>query len=328
LTPSILWAATLCVRAEVITFSVDPARSSLVAEAILVPLGRAPLTSQDGPSTASLTASYGGTIEVDLDDPLNPTTIQFLSADAVAQNSGEWLPDLGGGTVGDPGLEGDADPGLPAPASYGFLLDAGPQGTGYFALRDTSISVSSDQMLVTSNEFFSVVDFEVVRGTYAFNVATSLGDDAGTDDVTGEMAENFALSNGTYGVDGFTATLTLPVDALFGEGDDLEVRFVGQMVATAHFGQSLDGDYNNNGVVEQGDLDLVLLHWGEAATPPPGGWVSDLPAGTIDQEELDGVLLNWGNQAPALAPAESVPEPYALLLLLLAPTPLILRRQW
>jgi hypothetical protein len=55
------------------------------------------------------------------------------------------------------------------------------------------------------------------------------------------------------------------------------------------------GDYSGNGTVEQADLDLVLLNWGDPVPPIPAGWVNDLPTGTIDQDELDGVLLNWGN---------------------------------
>jgi hypothetical protein len=78
------------------------------------------------------------------------------------------------------------------------------------------------------------------------------------------------------------------------------------------------GDYNGNGVVEQADLDLVLLHWGADGTTPPAGWIRDLPSGAIDQQELDAVLLNWGaslaaRSAPAPAPlGESVaiaPQP-------------------
>jgi hypothetical protein len=76
----------------------------------------------------------------------------------------------------------------------------------------------------------------------------------------------------------------------------------------------LAGDYNGNGTVEQADLDLVLLNWGDDGTTPPQGWVNDLPDGTIDQAELDGVLLNWGSMA-GLGGASSVPEPTTLLLL-------------
>jgi uncharacterized membrane protein len=60
----------------------------------------------------------------------------------------------------------------------------------------------------------------------------------------------------------------------------------------------LDGDYNDNFSVEQADLDLVLLNWGEDGTTPPDGWTKDLPSENIDQEELDGVLLNWGDSGP------------------------------
>jgi hypothetical protein len=79
---------------------------------------------------------------------------------------------------------------------------------------------------------------------------------------------------------------------------------------------SLTGDYNDNGTVEQGDLDLVLLNWGQPGTP--GGWVNDLPQGNIDQAELDGVLLNWGDTAAALGSAGAVPEPATLLMATLA----------
>lgn len=75
----------------------------------------------------------------------------------------------------------------------------------------------------------------------------------------------------------------------------------------------IPGDYNNNGQVEQGDLDLVLLNWGQAGVP--AGWTNDLPEGNIDQAELDGVLLNWGNMAAAgLGAAAGVPEPSTWLL--------------
>jgi hypothetical protein len=77
----------------------------------------------------------------------------------------------------------------------------------------------------------------------------------------------------------------------------------------------IDGDYNDNGTVEQADLDLVLLNWGQGGVP--NGWVNDLPEGNIDQAELDGVLLNWGNTA-SLGGASGVPEPSSAALLGLA----------
>jgi hypothetical protein len=79
----------------------------------------------------------------------------------------------------------------------------------------------------------------------------------------------------------------------------------------------LQGDFNGNGSVEQGDLDLVLLNWGEDAMTPPEGWTSDLPGGTIDQEELDRVLLGWGDVAvfPSSQGAQGVPEPASMAML-------------
>jgi hypothetical protein len=77
----------------------------------------------------------------------------------------------------------------------------------------------------------------------------------------------------------------------------------------------LPGDYNGNGLVEQADLDLVLLNWGEDLSEPAAiGWINDVPRGTIDQEELDGVLLAWGNTSlatvgAAFAGQSAAPEP-------------------
>lgn len=78
----------------------------------------------------------------------------------------------------------------------------------------------------------------------------------------------------------------------------------------------LIGDFNANGAVEQGDLDLVLLNWGNAAEPLPSGWIGQTPTGRIDQDELDAVLLNWGASEPMVA-AAAVPEPAAWVTILL-----------
>lgn len=82
----------------------------------------------------------------------------------------------------------------------------------------------------------------------------------------------------------------------------------------------LEGDYDGSGTVEQADLDLVLLNWGNATPPVPAGWVNNLPSGGIDQQELDNVLLNWGNAASSaqLASGAGVPEPQAWVLLMIS----------
>lgn len=77
----------------------------------------------------------------------------------------------------------------------------------------------------------------------------------------------------------------------------------------------LPGDYNNNGLVEQQDLDLVLGNWGQSAATPPALWTNYLPTGNIDQDELDRVLGNWGNTTAAVETA-AVPEPSSAALIL------------
>jgi hypothetical protein len=79
--------------------------------------------------------------------------------------------------------------------------------------------------------------------------------------------------------------------------------------------ESIPGDYNGSGTVEQADLDLVLLNWGKDRSSPPAGWTASLPIGAIDQQELDAVLLNWGNAAGAVSIA-AIPEPSGTLLAL------------
>ncbi len=71
-------------------------------------------------------------------------------------------------------------------------------------------------------------------------------------------------------------------------------------------------DFDGSGLVEQGDLDLVLQNWGldTQANPIPARWFNDLPDGLIDQAELDKVLLGWGDMAaPGFEDATYVPGP-------------------
>jgi len=82
-------------------------------------------------------------------------------------------------------------------------------------------------------------------------------------------------------------------------------------------GGAIDGDYDNSGQVGQGDLDLVLLNWGQTAPPIPAGWINQQPNGLIGQTNLDGVLLNWGNGTPPLAAINAVPEPVNFVMLVL-----------
>lgn len=81
----------------------------------------------------------------------------------------------------------------------------------------------------------------------------------------------------------------------------------------------VNGDYNGNGRVEQADLDLVLLNWGDPFGTLPTEWINERPiSGIVDQAELDGVLLNWGSTAAGGRGSGPVPEPASGVILLSA----------
>jgi len=67
-----------------------------------------------------------------------------------------------------------------------------------------------------------------------------------------------------------------------------------------------DGDYDLSGQTGGGDLDTVLLNWGDVVPPVPFGWFHQQPSpGTrIGQEHLNGVLLNWGKELGAAVPQQ------------------------
>ncbi|MEM8494892.1 MAG: PEP-CTERM sorting domain-containing protein [Planctomycetota bacterium] len=78
--------------------------------------------------------------------------------------------------------------------------------------------------------------------------------------------------------------------------------------------EGLVGDYDEDGQVAQGDLNLVLNNWGAARTfEDPGGTV--FSSANVDQEELNGVLNNWGAQAAPSFEGSAVPEPASLAAL-------------
>ena len=100
-------------------------------------------------------------------------------------------------------------------------------------------------------------------------------------------------------------------------------------------GGVLEGDYDGDGQVGQGDLDVVLLNWGtsnfvllpgndpanEAALP----YSPDPFDGSVDQNELDGVLLNWGSSLAAAS--ATVPEPNTLVILGIAVGSVLISRK-
>ncbi|MEM1446267.1 MAG: choice-of-anchor tandem repeat NxxGxxAF-containing protein [Planctomycetota bacterium] len=76
----------------------------------------------------------------------------------------------------------------------------------------------------------------------------------------------------------------------------------------------LIGDFNLNGSVEQGDLNLVLSNWGAARTFEDG--VSAFTTANVDQEELNAVLNNWGSSTLPNLQGFDVPEPLLGIMML------------
>ncbi len=271
--------------------------NSLLAAPFLNAVG-APMLAQD-PGNTSLTTTYSGTITVDVNDLTNPTSITFIAAEATAANSGSWLPDLDGGSEGDPEVDGDATPGVAAPANYGFFIDLGGPSVAvlYSAVRDVVLSLNSEPIPVSAGQFSGLgVGITVPQGTYYGNLSSgAFGDQAGPQDLTDEVGVNSASATASYSVTGNTATLSLPLQFILSEGANPQVEFFGTFVATHSLVQPVAGDFNNDGNVDGADF----LLWQRGGSPNP------LSAG-----DLETWKTAFGG--PAIA---AVPEPTAALLM-------------
>ncbi len=79
---------------------------------------------------------------------------------------------------------------------------------------------------------------------------------------------------------------------------------------------SPSGDYNDNGTVDAADYVLWRNTLNESATPPGSGADGD-ESGTIDDVDYTYWRSRFGNSAPGSAAAALVPEPSALVTLLI-----------
>lgn len=95
----------------------------------------------------------------------------------------------------------------------------------------------------------------------------------------------------------------------------------GQDYAVAWWGVGiLDGDFDDSGLVDNGDLSLVLNNWGDPVPPTPTGWINQIPTdGFVNNNDLSAVLDNWGNsQGSGSLVNLAVPEPTSALLVIVA----------
>ena len=259
---------------------------------------------------------------MDVDNLTNPTSIAFVSANAVAANSGNWLPEPGGGSEGNPDMDGDANPGTAAPANYGFLLDAGAIGQLYAASRDTILSLNAASKTITANQFDPFgITLTVAQGIFEANRNSPVyGDDAGVDNIANESGTNCTDMAGSvnrcntlmggYTVAGGVATLTLPLNFILGEGDDVVVTFTGTFVATASLSQQLLGDYNENGAVDAADYVVWRNNVGTSNMLP-----NDDIGGMVGSAHYNQWKEHFGMSNPGGIGAASVPEPASIALI-------------
>lgn len=280
-----------------------------------------PMSPQDA-NGASLTTTYSGTVTVDVDNVMNPTSITFVSANAMAANSGSWLPGIGGGTVGDPGLDGDADPGVAAPANYGYVLDYLGLALLYGASRNSAFSLTAPSQAVTVGQFDPhPLHITITQGTFDSNLSSTVfGDQAIQYDLsTGYEADNCAVkvetnnngcsgAMGTYSVIGNVATLTFPLDYHIGGGTPV-VGYTGTFTATATLVQGVTGDYNNNGKVDAADYVIYRDNVGTTNVLP-----NDPIGGTIGAAQFNQWRAAFGNMAGSGLGAGEVPEPMAVMM--------------
>jgi len=236
--------------AKTVRFAIDPARSSL---GLAGSFGALPLFPQ---APGADVTSFGGSILVDVDDTLAPTSISFLAGEsAVADINGDWLPNdvLGCGPGENCGgddpnvILGDAVPGEPVPGNYGLGVilkseDLGlPPGVGeaiaFGALRDLTLSLTSGPTPVAGGAFASTQSLTLDSGVFDTNLSstlppvTGIEDTAGSSDLAGDVADGpNVAADGAYGVSGNVATLTIPMKFFFPGSVDLGMS--GSLVAT------------------------------------------------------------------------------------------------
>jgi hypothetical protein len=209
-----------------LVFKINPSLSQLTAS------GYVTLGNISAQAPGALTATYSGTINVDLTD----TNITFTGGSLVAaQINGSWQPAVGG----IPGT---------APADYGGTNteDVGTGGGGIhlpgnFALRNVTFDLTSSVLAMTNGSFDSssltcllLTNTTTIDYYYSTNtVATN----SGSQFLNGYAANTLA-AGASVSTNAGMRKLVLPVNAqfiasiAFPSDNDTAITFTGQLVAT------------------------------------------------------------------------------------------------
>lgn len=96
-----------------------------------------------------------------------------------------------------------------------------------------------------------------------------------------------------------------------------------EYVVSTNVATPLEGDFNGDGAVDNGDLNLLLGAWGSSTAPPE--WINGFDA-PVDNDELNALLGGWG-----AGTAGAIPEPSSVLGLCVAMCGVVgsrSRRRW
>jgi hypothetical protein len=201
-----------------LTFAIDATHSALTLSG---DVGGSSITQQ---GTGSLTTHYSGTLAAVWDRAAG--TIQFLAGgtDAVAANSGNWRPMVGGGS-------GSAAANYGGQVSVGFV-------TAEAAVRELHAVLATGTPLSLTDSgpyhFASSQTLTLTRGFVDYN-AGIFG--SGREDISNNSASNGSDTNGTLeDLGGSHYRLTLPVDVTLTttvSGQTTHLRIQGTLVADA-----------------------------------------------------------------------------------------------
>ena len=199
--------------AAIILFDIDPSQSSLTLGGSTLGF---PFQDQDpGPGNSLFTVG-DGTITADL----NPGDITIQSANVIALDSGNWLPD------GSLAL-------VPAPANWAFFVNAGVLGTANGAIRNATQNLSSSTQLIIGTSFNATG----ITATITTGVLDFLGTPPALSGLTNSynlatLSGANAPATGTIQIVGLQYELTIPVNVTYTQGP-FTANFVGQVVAYA-----------------------------------------------------------------------------------------------
>lgn len=215
--------------------------------------------------------------------------------------------------------------GYGAYASTG-VSDVTPTTNTELFVRQDATPESPDTVPPNADLMFGFPGLQAFEGPNDVGAATDMGSSLMTDVV---YAPVFTIERLTADSVQFTAEIngatntTIDFDDLGDDGDNVtdfsngffvirtgnansDLRIDNFVVELTASNEPAAGDFNGDGMVDNGDLNLLLGSWGAASVPPE--WINGFES-PVDNGELNALLGNWG-----FGTTTAIPEPVSLLL--------------